>query len=212
MDMEHYQSCLNDGGMIERCGSFMPPTRKGYTANRSELHIQKNVAKKIYEKRLSLARHMAQSTSYDTQEIVYSALVHAGISPHSARYYDDYIQLLVDRQGGWDRWRTAVQYEVDAVEYARGKVRIPLVYVTLWMLFSLAVIGMINNSSLWEGLSIIMAIIMIAVVGCVSWFVIYKNRMHLAHIVQEYVGQRGKKTEEFFTYAMTQYGQGFSTL
>ena len=98
------EEMLSQGSMIERIGSFLPPFRPGYSMSKYEIKVQKNVARKLYNKRIKLAEVMSAPHGKDSASLVVNpALVSSGISPNSVQKYDEYIELLSQKQGGWKR-------------------------------------------------------------------------------------------------------------
>lgn len=192
-----YEKLLNDHSMIERVGSFSPPLRKGFGENRIENRIQKRISRELYSKRVSIAKEMLLSDSTDTREVVYSALVKNGISPHSVDYYEDYIQLLVDRQGGWDRWRSVVSKEISVFNYSRASLRNPMVILILWLMFSTALGTTLPDNMLMSAITLTMTLFGLTVFSVYTGFYVLPT---YRRNIQESIGENKKSTDMFFPY------------
>lgn len=149
--LEKTESMLNEGSMIERIGSFIPPLRPGFSETKHEISIQKKVAKKLYSKRVQLAEKMSSSPEKDTRGIVYPALISCGISPHSVQKYEEYIELLATRQGGWTRWKSRVSDECAELNAEKRKIAIPAsIFITIMfvsLLFSFVGVAQFPDST-----------------------------------------------------------------
>lgn len=197
MDDDKYINMLKNGSMIERVGSFKPPLRKGFSANRGENRIQKKMAQKLYSKRVEIAKSMANSTSTNTREVVYSALVSSGISPNSVDYYDEYIQVLVDRQGGWDRWRKIVIDELSMFYYLKKTMRNPLSIVITWFMLTIATSGVFPNHQWSPYIPVTMTAMGIVFVS------FYFGQLYPEYRKNVYslIGDNNKDVDNFFSYS-----------
>lgn len=197
---EQANAMLSEGSMIERIGSYLPPVRPGYDMTKIELRVQNSVAKKLYNKRVTLARRMANSPSKDIETVVYSALVSCDISPYSVVNYDRYIQTLVDRQGGWDRWRNQVRDEIDRIDNAKRSIARIMIPIIAALIISM-IVGAIGNTMLKdvEYFFMVPAVMTIIVVAYASSIGSRKIKNHKA-VITETAGPRTKSPDAFFPH------------
>lgn len=191
---------LSQGSMIERIGSYKPPRRPGYAVNRQELKLQDNVAKKLYNKRVKLARHMSLNPSGDIKEIVYSALVANGISPHSVVKFEDYIELLVQRQGGIKRWKSQVDDEVTRLKEAQ--IAIFYSFLPVFILLVSSLIAGIIGSEFFSGAKYYVFIPGTLAIAAFAYAVNFtrKDAIKNKEIISQLAGSRRKQVEQFVSH------------
>lgn len=194
------EEMLSQGSMIERIGSFLPPFRPGYSMSKYEIKVQKNVARKLYNKRISLARNMSQSQSDSTSLVVNPALVSCGISPNSVQKYNEYISLLSQRQGGWARWKNQVEEELDRYYAARKEIIKVMVIIICILVLSL-VVGGVGNAVFpdVEYFFLVPTIITFSALLYATLFGYKKVRKNMDIIIQA-TGDKKKRVEDFFPY------------
>lgn len=197
---ERANEMLSEGSMVERIGSFLPPHRPGFDTTRYEVRVQESVAKKLYDKRVTIARRMASSPSKDIDTVVNSALVSCDISPNSVTHYDKYIMLLVERQGGWDRWRSQIHDEINRIDEAKKSIRKTMIPIILALILSLIVGGLGNNylpnSNYFFLVPTIMTILTIVYASSIGSRKVSEQK----GIIEEAAGSRKKQPKDFFPY------------
>lgn len=192
-----YQKMLSEGSLVERIGSFEPPKRKGYIKSKREEKIRDSLARELYLKREKIAQSIIENEREDTQVALNKALVSNGLSPNSYKYWDDYVRLLVKREGGWNIFVKALENNLSEVHVARKNYVISLSLFIIGMLASIALFSRLYGS--WWGISIAIGLVG---VSCAS-FVFY----HLP-MAQEYrsvkdhcLGDDKKRTDGFYPYS-----------
>lgn len=195
------EEMLSQGSMIERIGSFLPPFRPGYSMSKYEIKVQKNVARKLYNKRIKLAEVMSAPHGNDSASLVVNpALVSSGISPNSVQKYDEYIELLSQRQGGWKRWKAQVSEELDRYHAARKEIMKTMGTIISILTLSL-IVGGVGNAAFpdVEYFFIIPTLITFSALIYAALFG-YKKVKKNMDIIFETTGGRKKRVEDFFPY------------
>ena len=125
---QRYNKMLDDGPLMERIGSFEPPRRKGYEKISREMKMQDSLAKNLYLKREKIAQSLVESRNEEIQVALNKALVSNGLSPNSYKYWDNYMNLLIRREGGWDIFIKNLENELHVVQRSRQKYSISLIF------------------------------------------------------------------------------------
>lgn len=199
---EDVEQRLSQGSMVERIGSFLPPFRPGYGLSKHEIRLQKSVARKLYNKRIKVARVMSAPHGKDSAALVTTpSLVSAGISPHSIQKYDEYIELLSQRQGGWKRWKKHVASELETYDKARKEI-IKQIGIIIAILAISLIVGAIGNTFFFnvEYFFIIPTVITFCAIVYASLFGYKKVKANKA-IIEKSVGSKKKKVDDFFPYS-----------
>lgn len=199
-DSTHINDPFSQGSMIERIGSYKPPMRPGFSVNRQELKLQDRVARTLYNKRAKLARHMAYSTSTSIKEIVYSSLIANDISPHSVVHYEDYIDLLIQRQGGLKRWRAQVNDELDQIKGAKKDIFKAFLPVFVLLVVS-AITGHITQHYIPDTVISTFIPATLTIAG-ISYGVIKSRRIAVEkrEIITQLSGSKKKKVDDFVSH------------
>ena len=191
---------LERGSFIERVGSFYPPARPGFGDSKHERNISRRVAEKLYSRRVKIAQHFNSNSGAPHKEKCISALVSAGISPHSVSRWDDYIELLVSHQGGWTLVHRELEQDFQEISYltksAAYRIAVAVVLYLAAVLAGNMYGGMIHNY--W------MTMIMLAIPMALFWvyyfFVVSPILSHLRKAKKRIYGKKKKDVREFYPY------------
>ena len=106
---------------IEMVGTFYPDKRKGYSESRAELSLARKSARRIYERRGVLAKNLVQFRREDSKTAVNMALTRSSLSPVTYSGYHRYIQLIAERNGGWDRYMDMLDRDLHHIKESRSR-------------------------------------------------------------------------------------------
>lgn len=196
LNQKRYNSMLSDGPLIERIGSFEPPRRKGYEKISREMRMQDSLAKNLYLKREKVAQTLVDSKNDELQIALNKSLVSNGLSPNSYKYWDDYMRILIKREGGWEIFIKNLEDDLNILHNARKHYSISLIIFTIGMLASMILFSRLYGQ--WWG--IVSAILVVAASCAVFAFYHLPRSIKYKEAKEKYLGDYKKNPEDFYPY------------
>lgn len=193
---QRYNKMLDDGPLMERIGSFEPPRRKGYEKISREMKMQDSLAKNLYLKREKIARSLVESRNEEIQIALNKALVSNNLSPNSYKYWDNYMNLLIRREGGWDIFIKNLENELHAVQKSRQKYSISLIFFIIGMFSSIIIFSRLYGQ--WWG--ILLAVLAVAFSCAIFAFYHLPRSIEYKEAKEKYLGNYKKNPEDFYPY------------
>jgi len=191
-----YNEIISHGPIIERIGSFEPPRRKGYEKISREMKMQDSLAKNLYLKREKVAQSLVDAKNEELQIALNKALVSNNLSPNSYKYWDDYMRLLIQREGGWDVFIRNLESELNIVQKSRQQYSISLIIFIIGMFSSIIIFSRLYGQ--WWGITL--AILTVAASCAVFAFYHLPRSIRYKEAKEKHLGNYKKKPEDFYPY------------
>lgn len=196
LNQDRYKDMLSEGSLIERIGSFEPPRRKDYEKISRELKMQDSLAKNLYLKREQVAQSLVDAKDDDIQVALNKSLVANKLSPNSYKYWDEYMRILISREGGWDIFIQSLENELSIVQNARKHYSISLIIFVIGMIASIVFFSRLYGS--WVG--ILLAVLTVAASCAVFAFYHLPRSLEYKEAKEKYLGDYKKRPDDFYPY------------